>query len=226
MANNVTPSPFLGAVRAAFVNADRTLTLAALQLFQDWDARLTKGLNLIGQFTGNIAPTATVGARPEPIGTTLTHITATGQLASLTNVAADVDTDHIADGAGSPLAGGKAATAAFVASTTGKPMVYHLITGWGPGTVPYAQVSGGPAAPGPGSAGPIAHQWIASYDPGTGVYSLSQPAFADISGQITGAQLPASGLSVTIVTAQLTGPGAQGSMTFTGGILTAQTPAT
>lgn len=34
------------------------------------------------------------------------------------------------------------------------------------------------------------------------------------------------GLSVTITTAALTGLGAQGSMTFTNGVLTAQTPAT
>jgi len=226
MANNITPSPFLAVVRAAFVNADRTLTQVALQLLGDWDQRLTKGLNLIGQFTGNIASTATIGNRPEPIGTTVVNITATGKLNSLTNVAADVNTDHIADGTGSPLAGGRAATAAFVASTTGKPMVYHLVGGWGPGVIPYSQVTGGPSGPGPGSAPAVAHQWIASYDATTGVYALSQPAFTDISGQITGAQLPATGLSVTIVTAQLTGPGAQGSMTFTNGILTAQTPAT
>lgn len=36
----------------------------------------------------------------------------------------------------------------------------------------------------------------------------------------------ASGLSVTITTAKLTGAGANGSMTFTNGVLTAQTPAT
>lgn len=35
-----------------------------------------------------------------------------------------------------------------------------------------------------------------------------------------------SGLSVTITTAKLTGIGANGSMTFTNGVLTAQTPAT
>jgi hypothetical protein len=44
------------------------------------------------------------------------------------------------------------------------------------------------------------------------------------SGTVPNARL--GGLSVTIVTAQLTALGAQGSMTFTNGILTAQTPAT
>ena len=38
--------------------------------------------------------------------------------------------------------------------------------------------------------------------------------------------LPSGGLTVTITTAALTGTGTQGSMTFTNGILTAQTQAT
>lgn len=37
---------------------------------------------------------------------------------------------------------------------------------------------------------------------------------------------PTAGVSVTIVTAPLTGGGAGGSMTFVDGVLTAQTPAT
>ncbi len=37
---------------------------------------------------------------------------------------------------------------------------------------------------------------------------------------------PPAGLTVTITTAKLTGGGANGSMTFTNGVLTAQTPAT
>ena len=154
------------------------------------------------------------------------HITATGQLASLTNVAADVDTDHITDGAGSPLGGGRTATLALAAATVGQPLVYHTLLGWRGGPVAYSQVTGGPSGPGPGSAGPTANQWVNAYDATTGVYSLSQPAFTDVSGQITTAQLPASGLTVVIVTAQLTSTGTQGSMTFTNGILTAQTPAT
>jgi len=45
-----------------------------------------------------------------------------------------------------------------------------------------------------------------------------------ISGSVSGA--PGSGLNVTITTAKLTGGGTEGSMTFTDGVLTAQTPAT
>ena len=226
MANKIQPSPFLGIMRAQIVDKDGIATFPLLKLFQDWDDRLTKGLNLIGQFIGNISPVATIGARPEGIGTTVQHITATGQLASLTNIAADVDTDHIADGVGSPLGGGKTAAVALLPGAAGQPLVYHSLLGWRAGTVAYAQVTGGPAAPGPGTAGPIAHKWISSYDTVAGVYTLSQPDFSDLTGQITTAQLPASGLSVTIVTAQLTPTGTQGSMQFTNGILTAQTPAT
>lgn len=75
------------------------------------------------------------------------------------------------------------------------------------------------------SVAPVAHEWVDSIST-AGVPHLSQPAFTDVSGRITTSQLPSSGLSVTIVTAALTTGGTQGSMTFTNGILTAQTPAT
>lgn len=78
----------------------------------------------------------------------------------------------------------------------------------------------------PGNAPAVSSEWINSYDSSSGVFGQSQPAFSDISGQITTAQLPSTGLSVTIVTAALTVGGTQGSQTFTDGILTAQTPAT
>jgi len=78
----------------------------------------------------------------------------------------------------------------------------------------------------PSSFAAVASNWLRSYNAVTGTFTASQPAFTDITGQITTAQLPASGLTVTITTAALTGLGTQGSMTFTNGILTAQTPAT
>lgn len=93
----------------------------------------------------------------------------------------------------------------------------------------------------PASKPAVAHEWLTSYTAATGAFGQTQPAFADISGtatagqvpalsalsgQITTSQLPASGLSVTITTAKLTTGGTNGSMTFTNGILTAQTPAT
>lgn len=138
-------------------------------------------------------------------------------------------TDNLTDGIGNPLAGGKTAYAAMVASapTSGQTLRFNG-TNWLP--VAIAQ-----------TAASTAHQWLNSYNATTGAFTQSQPAFADISGtatasqvpalsaltgQITTGQLPASGLSVTITTAKLTTGGTNGSMTFTNGILTAQTPAT
>ena len=70
------------------------------------------------------------------------------------------------------------------------------------------------------------HQWLASYNSSTGAFSLSQPAFGDISGTLATSQLPSTGLSVTITTAKLTTGGANGSMQFQNGILVVSTPAT
>lgn len=101
----------------------------------------------------------------------------------------------------------------------------------------------------------VAHEWLDSYDNVSGAFGQSQPGFGDLSGQIDPAtQMPASGvtagtytlatvtvdaeglvtaassgptgLSVTIVTAALTVGGTQGSMTFSGGVLTSQVQAT
>lgn len=72
----------------------------------------------------------------------------------------------------------------------------------------------------------VTHKWLDSYDAATGLFTASQPDFSDISGNLATSQLPTAGLSVTITTAALTGGGTQGSMSFTNGILTAQTPAT
>lgn len=71
-----------------------------------------------------------------------------------------------------------------------------------------------------------AHQWIASYNSATGVFTLSQPTFADISGNLTLGQLPTVGITVVVTTAALTTLGTQGSQTFQNGILTAQVQAT
>lgn len=78
----------------------------------------------------------------------------------------------------------------------------------------------------PASAGPTTHEWINSYNATTGVFTLTQPAFSDISGTLVPAQLPTVGLTVVVTTAALTLGGTQGSMTFTKGIITAQVQAT
>ena len=58
-----------------------------------------------------------------------------------------------------------------------------------------------------------------------GTYSFASVT-VNAKGLVTAASSGAAGLSVTITTAKLTSGGTNGSMTFTGGILTAQTAAT
>lgn len=61
----------------------------------------------------------------------------------------------------------------------------------------------------------------------SGSVTASQvPALSLLTGQITTSQLPPSGQTVVITTAKLTTGGANGSMTFTDGILTAEVAAT
>ncbi len=94
----------------------------------------------------------------------------------------------------------------------------------------------------------VTHEWLKSYDASTGLFTATRPDYSDLTGTPT---LPATiapvageyltgydsttglfsasttaGIDATIVTAALTTLGTQGSMTFTKGILTAQTPAT
>lgn len=72
----------------------------------------------------------------------------------------------------------------------------------------------------------ITHEFLTAYNSATGAFTQAQPAFSDISDNLATSQLPTAGISATITTAALTVGGTQGSMTFTNGILTAQTPAT
>lgn len=94
----------------------------------------------------------------------------------------------------------------------------------------------------------VTHEWLDSYDGSTGLFTASRPDYSDLTGtpQLPNTKTPVAGeyltgydattgnfsqsttpgISATIVTAQLTPTGAQGSMTFVDGRLTAQTPAT
>lgn len=92
----------------------------------------------------------------------------------------------------------------------------------------------------------VAHEFLKSYDATTGIFVAAQPAFGDLLGIATTAQIgtgtPSAGqyvdggtgawttlpggLSVTITTAALTIGGTQGSQTFTSGRLTSQVQAT
>lgn len=182
---------------------------------------MTKWMAAVGQtVNGNFDPN---GNYQGPIGT---HATIAGRqtLASIVqNIdmggvveAAGIDfarayinkdTDHIADGSGSPLAGGKAAEIALVSSA--------------------------PA--------PEAHKWVNGIV--GGIFTKTQPQFADVagvaspaqvpalntlSGQIDVSQGPAAGVSGTFVVGAKLTPitGNNGTITVVNGIITAVSPAT
>lgn len=72
----------------------------------------------------------------------------------------------------------------------------------------------------PQTIGPVVHEWVNSYNATTGLFTESQPSFADISGNLAEAQLPIAGVTHTVTLAALTTLGSQGSITFTNGIAT------
>lgn len=190
------------------VEGDGRATYALLKWMQNIGTTINAGFDVDGNYQGPIGTRATIAGR-ETLASIVQNIDVDGivEAAGIDFARAYVnkDTDHIADGAGSPLAGGKAA---YIALVTNAPVVTPK--NWLTGLV-------------------------------GGVFAKSQPAFGDLSGaataaqvpplsglsgQITFGQLPSAGMSVVIVTAALTIAGATGSMTFQNGILTAQVPAT
>jgi hypothetical protein len=214
-------------------------------VFQRLIRAINGALNLIGEFEGIIGPSATIAGHPGTVASIVQHLNNVGNLLSLTNVVADVNLDHIANTATfvktSPtdVSGAAAAYTSLVASgpTLNKALVWNGAA-WVPSDVPVGSVSGfTPPVNSPGSF----NKWINSFTAATGVFTETQPDFANLAGTataaqvpalsaltgaITSGQLPAGGFSGTVTTAQLTGPGAQGSMTFVDGQLTAVVPAT
>lgn len=181
--------------RAPIVGSDGTATFPFLKILQDWDRRIANGLGPNGGITGDIPPTTHITGRGE-IGTILQFIDDGGQvLAGGINFSrnyANKDTDHIADGIGSPLAGGRAAYTALVASL---PVAGQTIRFDGAGWLPVAIAAAKAFA---------ANRWINSYDDATGDFTASQPAFSNLSGSATAAQVPPlSGLSGSVTPAQV-----------------------
>lgn len=239
MAPTLKPSSTFIAVQTPIAEKDGTVTWTWLKKFQEWELKLQNGLNQIGQIIGNIEPTTLIVGRVA-IGTILQFIDNSGEVLAggidFARAYLNKDTDHIADGTGLPLNGGKVAQAALVAtSPTADDQPVYSGAAWG-----LTKKTQGKAL--------AANQWFDSYNATTGAFTSSQPAYTSLSGlpilpitilpvagkylksydQGTGffTQNTTAGISATIVTAALTAGGTQGSQTFVDGILTAQVQAT
>lgn len=231
MANLKPASTFVPA-RSAIADKNGMATWSFIKILQDWDTKLRNSLNSNGQFVGDISPTSLIVGRVA-IGNILQYIDDGGVVLGLgidfSRSYANKDTDHIGDGTGSPLAGGKVAYAALVASV---PVAGQTIRFDGSDWLPVAISQ---------SRLPMTSEWIKSYDATTGTFTSSQPFFAEIagiasaaqvpplsslSGQIAIGQMPSPSFSGTITTAKLTVSGTNGSMTFANGQLISQVAAT
>jgi hypothetical protein len=232
------------------------MSLNWIKWFQGIQQAVNASFDQQGNFDGNLGPAATIGNRSATILVILHNIDDNGIVtANGIDFARNYlhkDTDHINDGTGFPLAGGKVAYAAMVnsAPTAGEILVFdgsnwlphpnassiakqphQWLDSYNDATGDFTQsqpalsdISGVPAFPDNTPA--ASSKWLNSYNAGTGAFTSTQPAFSDVSGQIAVAQAPASGLTLTITTAKLTAGGSNGSMTFQNGILTGQVQAT
>lgn len=174
--------------------------------FNDVSQRVANALDLLGQFTGYIAPTAHVAGRVEPIGTTLQNINASGEVAAgaITGVlpAAQIPPASLV-----AIGGIKAintvpdqwidAISAAGVPHTSQPGFGNLLGAATPGQLPNLNLING------------------------AVTAAQVPNLSALNGQITGAQMPAGGATGTIHLAKLTGGGANGSITVVDGQITA-----
>ena len=180
------PTPFLGTIRTPIVDSDGQMTYAGQKLFTDWDTRLSNGLTQLGNLIGNIQATASIVGSPTAsaqIGAVTSNLSPTGVVTgngvNFAEPYPNKDTDHIADGTGSPLAGGKAAYLALVANA---PVANGLLE-WDGAAWHWI--------PRPQTIAAVASNWLRSFNQATGAFTASQPAFTDISGTAAPAQVPA-----------------------------------
>lgn len=117
--------------RSPIVDPDGMATWNFLKILQDWDTKLRNGLNQIGQIIQDI-PAATNIAGRVAIGIILQYVDDGGQILpngiDFARPYLNKDTDHIADGTGGPLAGGRAAEIALVTSPPA-PEAKKFVTG-------------------------------------------------------------------------------------------------
>lgn len=190
------------------VDSDGKATFALLKWMQGVGSTVNSGFDPQGNYQGPIGLFATIAGR-QTLASIIANIGTDGivQAAGIDFAIpyANKDTDHITDGTGHPLAGGKAAEIALViAPPLAEP--HKWINGFAAGLFTKTQPAFGDIS-GTAAAAQI-------------------PPLSGLNGQITDAQLPSDGISVIITTAKLTTLGATGSMQFSNGILIAQVQAT
>jgi len=200
------PASTFVASRTAIVDSNGYATWSFIKILQDWDQKLTNGLNSLGQILQPIPGGTSVTGRTASLETILQNIDDTGEITSdgidFSRTYQNQNTDYIADGSGSPLAGGKAAEIALVSSAP-LPEPTKFLTG----------ISGG-----------IFQKAQPSFDDLAGTASGSQvPSLPDLNGQLTTGQLPAAGITATVALAKLTTLGSDGSLNITNGIITGYT---
>lgn len=181
---------------------------AFLKWMQSVGTNLNENFDPNGDYQGPIGSRATVGGRATLVS--ILQFISTDGVVQADGIDFAIpylnkDTDHIADGFGSPLAGGKAAFTALVSSP--------------PPVTPHKWVRGL-------SAGVFVESQPDFSDLSGSSAPAQVPVLSALNGQLALTQLPAAGLSVTITTAALTTLGTQGSMTFQNGLLVAQVQAT
>jgi hypothetical protein len=165
--------------RAAAVNPDGTLTWAGLQTFLVWNTQLQNGLSTEGNLISSLAQQVAIIGKQGTIGTITQNIDANGVITAdgidFSRIYKNQNIDYIADGTGSPLAGGKIAFLALSNPLTGNVLEWDGASWqW----VARAQTQA-----------PTSHEWLASYDQATGNFTQSQPAFSDISGTAAKSQI-------------------------------------
>lgn len=176
------PATTFTALSTPMLDSKGVMTYTWVQWFIDVQNRVQNALNAQGQFDGNISSNATVGNRSESLSTDIQNIDSNGVITAngidFTRAYLNKNTDNIADGTGSPLAGGKTAYAAMVASapTAGELLGFDG-TEWKPQQKAH-------------TLGKVAHEWIDSYSEITGDFTQSQPNFTDLAGTLSPSQIP------------------------------------
>lgn len=197
------PVPALVISRAPIVNPDGTARWEFLKILQGWATQIANSLNSLGQFVGIIGTTATVAGRTGSLVAALQHINDIG-VVQPAGISAATDLTQ----------GGVVLPSGASANTLGSAALESASSFDPAGAAAAAQSNAETFATAAAATAQVSAEAFAS------------DASNLTTGKLDPARLPAAGISAVITTAALTTGGTQGSMTFTNGILTAQTPAT